>query len=167
MLELADAHGKPVVVHDREAHDEVIAELQSWAQRQSDGGAAAKVDGRPRGVLHCFSGDAHLAAAAERLDMLCSFAGTVTFPRSEPIREAAAGVTERGYVVETDAPFLAPVPHRGRPNLPGYVAATAAAVAALRQEEPAAVARASTANARRLFGLPDPAGGDRVAPGPG
>jgi TatD DNase family protein len=152
MLELAAAHGKPVVVHDRDAHDEVLAELST--------GDPAPVPGR--GVLHCFSGDAALARAAGRLGMVCSFAGTVTFPRAEGVREAARTVPDGGYVVETDAPFLAPVPFRGRTNQPAYVGATAAAVAVLRGEAPEEVARSSTATARRLFGLPDPRGGDHL-----
>jgi TatD DNase family protein len=151
MLELATAHGKPVVIHDRDAHDDVVAEL-----RDAFGGGELT----DRGVMHCFSGDAALARTAGELGMVCSFAGTVTYPRADGIREAARTVAETGYVVETDAPFLAPVPHRGRPNQPAYVAATAAAVAGLRGEPTAEVARSATATARRLFGLPDPAGGD-------
>jgi TatD DNase family protein len=153
MLELAAAHGKPVVIHDRDAHEDVVAEL-----RDAFGGGELT----DRGVLHCFSGDAALARTAGELGMVCSFAGTVTYPRTDGIREAARSVGEGGYVVETDAPFLAPVPHRGRPNQPAYVAATAAAVAGLRGEPTAEVARSATATARRLFGLPDPAGGDHL-----
>jgi TatD DNase family protein len=153
MLELAAAHGKPVVIHDRDAHEDVVAEL-----RDAFGGDELT----DRGVLHCFSGDAALARTAGELGMVCSFAGTVTYPRTDGIREAARSVGEGGYVVETDAPFLAPVPHRGRPNQPAYVAATAAAVAGLRGEPTAEVARSATATARRLFGLPDPAGGDHL-----
>jgi TatD DNase family protein len=153
MLELAAAHGKPVVIHDRDAHEDVVAELRDAF------GVGELTD---RGVLHCFSGDAALARTAGELGMVCSFAGTVTYPRTDGIREAARSVGEGGYVVETDAPFLAPVPHRGRPNQPAYVAATAAAVAGLRGEPTAEVARSATATARRLFGLPDPAGGDHL-----
>lgn len=151
MLELAATHEKPIVVHDRDAHDDVVAELR-----------AAPGPRTPRGVLHCFSGDAALARAAAELEMICSFAGTVTYPRTHGIREAARTVADGGYVVETDAPFLAPVPHRGRPNQPAYVAATAAAVADLRGEAAADVAESASATARRLFGLPDPGGGDHL-----
>jgi TatD DNase family protein len=152
MLELAAGHGRPVVIHDREAHDDVLAELVA--------GAGAPATGR--GVLHCFSGDAGLARSAGELGMVCSFAGTVTFPRAEGIRAAARLVPDGGYVVETDAPFLAPVPFRGRTNQPAYVSATVAAVAALRGETSAVVAHSSTVAARRLFGLPDPGGGDHL-----
>ena len=151
MLELAATHGKPVVVHDREAHDEVLAAL----------------DDAPgvRGVMHCFSGDASFAQRCVDRGMVLSFAGTVTFPRSEDIQGAAATAPDEAFVVETDAPFLAPVPYRGRPNQPAYVAATCAAVAALRGVDPSTAARQSTENARRLFALPDPAGGDRLGAG--
>jgi TatD DNase family protein len=153
MLELAATHAKPIVVHDRDAHDDVVAELRD---------AFGAGDHADRGVLHCFSGDAALARTAAGLGMVCSFAGTVTYPRTDGIRDAARTVGEGGYVVETDAPFLAPVPHRGRPNQPAYVAATAAAVAGLRGEPAAVVARSATATSRRLFGLPDPGGGDHL-----
>lgn len=153
MLELAGDCGKPVVVHDRDAHDDVVAELEAGLRGPTGAGH------RPRGVFHCFSGGPELVADAHRLGMLCSFAGTVTYPRTELIQAAARAVGPDAHVVETDAPFLAPVPHRGRPNLPGYVADTAAAVARLRDEAPGAVRARSTANARRLFDLPA-AGGD-------
>lgn len=148
MLELAREHGKPVVVHDRDAHDEVLAAID-------------EVPG-VRGAMHCFSGDAAFAAECTRRGFLCSFAGTVTFPRSDGIKAAASTVGEEWLVVETDAPFLAPVPYRGRTNQPGYVAATCAAVARLRNADAAALARTATANTRRLFGLPAPDGGDVI-----
>lgn len=140
MLELAVEHDKPVVIHDRDAHDEVLAALDD-------------VPG-VRGVMHCFSGDAAFAAACVERGLLCSFAGTVTFPNSGGIQAAAASVGDDWLVVETDAPFLAPVPYRGRANQPGYVAATCAAVAKLRGASPDALARTATTNARRLFALP-------------
>jgi TatD DNase family protein len=140
MLELAAAHKKPVVVHDRDAHGEVIA-----AMRDQPG---------VRGVMHCFSGDADFARACIACGYVISLAGIITFPRSDAQQAAAREVGEEDYVVETDSPFLAPVPHRGRPNLPGYVAATAAAVAALRGIDEHAVRSQTTATARRVFGLP-------------
>ena len=151
MLELAVAHDRPVVVHDREAHAEVLA-------------AFDEVPG-VRGVMHCFSGDAVFAAECVRRGFVCSFAGTVTYPRSDGIQAAAASVGDEWFVVETDAPFLAPAPYRGRSNEPAYVAATTAAVARLRGADAAATAQSATRNARRLFGLPDPSGGDRLGAG--
>ncbi len=140
MLELAAEFDKPVVVHDRDAHDEVLEALD-------------EVPG-VRGVMHCFSGDAGFAERCVARGLMCSFAGVVTFPRSEGIQAAAAGIGDEWLLVETDAPFLAPVPHRGRTNQPAYVAATCAAVARLRNADAAHVAAVAAANARRLFGLP-------------
>ena len=140
MLDLAAAHGKPTVVHDRDAHAEVLALIIEYPA--------------VGGVMHCFSGDAGFAARCVAAGYLISFSGIVTFPRSEPQQEAARRVGPADYVVETDSPFLAPVPFRGRPNLPAHVAATAAAVARLRGEDEQVVRATTTANARRLFGLP-------------
>ncbi len=139
MLEMARAHSLPAVVHDREAHREVLAAID-------------RVPG-VTGVMHCMSGDAEHAGRSRQRGFLVSFAGTVTFPRSEPIREAARTVAADGYVVETDTPFLAPVPHRGRGNTPAFLPATAAVLATLRASDLGTVARETTANARRLFGL--------------
>jgi TatD DNase family protein len=140
MLDLAAAHHKPVVVHDRDAHEEVLSALVLHPD--------------VRGVMHCFSGDAAFAQRCIAAGFIISFSGIITFPRSEPQQAAVRAVGGSDYVVETDSPFLAPVPHRGRPNLPGYVAATAAAVATLRSADEQLVRAQSTASARRLFGLP-------------
>jgi TatD DNase family protein len=140
MLELARSHDKPVVVHDRDAHDEVLAAIAAHP------GVC--------GVMHCFSGDAAFARACVAAGYTISFSGIVTFPRSDAQQGAASAIGDDDYVVETDSPFLAPVPHRGRPNLPGYVAATAAAVARLRGVEDSLVRAQTTATARRLFRLP-------------
>jgi TatD DNase family protein len=140
MLELARTHDKPVVVHDRDAHAEVLDAIREHPH--------------VRGVMHCFSGDAALARSCVAAGYAISFSGIVTFARSEAQQAAASSVGDDDYVVETDSPFLAPVPHRGRPNLPGYVAATAAAVAVLRGVEDSLVRAQTTATARRLFRLP-------------
>ncbi|MHB8718124.1 MAG: TatD family hydrolase [Candidatus Dormibacteria bacterium] len=140
MLDLAAAHAKPAIVHDRDAHQQTLALLRAHPEVS--------------GVMHCFSGDAGFAAECISAGWAVSFSGIVTFPRSEAIQEAARRVPAGAYVVETDAPFLAPVPHRGRANQPAYVADTAAAVAGLRGEAVEAVRRDTTAAARQLFGLP-------------
>lgn len=139
MLELARSHDMPAVIHDRESHAEVLA----------------AVDAVPgvRGVMHCFSGDVAHARLCRERGFLVSFAGNVTFPKNLAIQEAAREVDDLGYLVETDSPFLTPVPHRGRSNCPAYVAFTALAVARLRGADAAAVAQSTTANARRLFSL--------------
>ena len=160
MLELAADVRKPVVVHDRDAHADTLEALREGLRTVANGRDPLE---EPRGVLHCFSAGAAMAAHAARLGMIASFAGTITFPRSEETQGAVRSVDARGYVVETDAPFLAPVPHRGRTNLPGYVADTAAAVAKLRGVDASNVSEQSTATARRLFALPPAAGANRVA----
>ncbi len=112
MMELAQTHAKPVAVHDRDAHAEVLEVI--LAHRGV------------RGVMHCFSGDEAFAQQCVDAGYAISFSGIVTFPRSEAHATAAAAVGEHDYVVETDSPFLAPFPTVDAPNLPGYVAATAA-----------------------------------------
>jgi len=139
MLELADAHAKPVLVHDRDSHDEVLTALQQHP--------------RVRGVMHCFTGDAEYATRCADIGFLISFSGIVTFPNAEPIKEAARAVGDDGFVVETDSPFLSPVPYRGRVNLPERVAVTAAALASLRGVAELVVREQTTANARELLGI--------------
>jgi TatD DNase family protein len=142
MLELAQDAAKPVLIHDRDAHPEVLA-------------AVGATPGA-HGVMHCFSGDATHAKRCADLGFIASFSGIVTFPRSDPIQEAARAVADDGFVVETDSPFLSPAPQRGRVNLPERVAITAAAVARLRGAGVDQVRAASTRTARRVLGLPLP-----------
>ena len=140
MLDLAGRAGKPVVVHDRLAHDAVLEEL----------------DARPPVgvVMHCFSGGPALVRACAERGFVCSFAGTVTFRNAGELREAVQAVPAGLLAVETDAPFLAPEPHRGRRNEPALLPATLALVAALRGECADTVARAATATVEAVFRLP-------------
>ena len=140
MLELARDAGKPVLIHDRDAHDEVLA-------------AVAGVPGS-RGVMHCFSGDAAFARRCADQGFIASFSGIVTFPRADNIQDAARSVANDGFVVETDSPFLNPVPERGKPNLPERVALTAAAVARLREAPEAEIRGVTTETAHRVLGIP-------------
>jgi TatD DNase family protein len=142
MLELARDAAKPVLIHDRDAHAEVLD----------------AVDRVPasRGIMHCFSGDAAFAQACAARGFIASFSGIVTFPRSEPIQEAARTVSADGFVVETDSPFLSPAPERGKPNLPERVAITAAAVARLRGMTVEEVRAATTETAHRVLGITTP-----------
>lgn len=142
MLELAGDAGRPVLIHDRDAHDEVLA-------------AVGEVPGS-RGVMHCFSGDAAFARRCAQSGFVASFSGIVTFPRAEGIQDAARTVAADGFVVETDSPFLSPVPERGKPNLPGRVAITAAAVARLRDVPVEEVRAATTRTAHRILGIATP-----------
>jgi TatD DNase family protein len=145
-LDLAVDLDLPVIIHCRDAAAPMLAELNS---RRAAGRC-------PRGVMHCWGGTPEEMEGFLELDLYISFSGTVTFPRAEATHECARRVPADRFLVETDCPFLAPVPRRGQRNEPAYVAAVAARVAELRGETLAEVARLSTANAVRLFALPDP-----------
>lgn len=137
----------PLVVHLRDRDD---AEQPDGAITDAFtllGRAAAGVTV----ILHCFSAPSRAAEAAEQ-GWYCSFAGNVTFPRSDALREAAAAIPESLLLVETDAPFLAPQPLRGKPNAPANVVATAAAVAEARGVEYERLERCVEANAERALG---------------
>ena len=149
-LEWAHELSLPVVVHDRDAHQDVLAILR---------GAAPLPRG---GVMHCYSGDRAMAEACLELGMYISVAGPVTFPKATGLRELAAVLPLERLLVETDCPYLTPVPHRGQRNEPAYVAYTARAVAALRREDDETALAAMWANADRLFwagGLTVPSNG--------
>ena len=143
-LDLAVELDLPVIVHCREAAAPLLAELRP---RHAAGTC-------PRGVMHCWGGTPEEMEAFLELGFHISFSGTVTFPRSESIQACARRVPSDRYLVETDCPFLAPAPRRGKRNEPANVAAVALRVAELRGESLEQVARTSTANAVRLFGLP-------------
>lgn len=139
-LALARELRRPVVVHTREAEDDTRAMVE-----------AAGRDG-VIGVLHCYTGSAALAEAALASGWFVSFSGIVTFKRwtgDDVIRL----VPDDRLLVESDAPYLAPVPHRGKRNEPAWVSLTAARVAAVRGSDPAAIGTLTASNARRLFGL--------------
>ncbi len=143
-LELAREAGKPVIIHTREAWADTLAILrQYWAESS------------PPCVMHCFSGGPEQARECLELGFVLSFAGVVTFPKALRVQEAARAAPSDRLLVETDAPYLAPVPHRGRRNEPAYVAHTAARVAELRGEPLEELAEAITANFRRIF-RPEP-----------
>jgi TatD DNase family protein len=141
-LRLAREVHLPVIVHSREADAETADILE-----QEGAGEAG-------GVIHCFTGGLELARRALDLGFLISFSGIVAFPRSETIQQVARDVPLDRLLVETDAPFLAPPPHRGRRNEPAFVAEVARRVAALRGVPAEVVGRAALANFRRLFRLP-------------
>ena len=131
--------GLPVIIHTREATDDTFRILR-------EAGA-----GRVRGVFHCFTGDDAMARAAFDLDFYLSFAGIVTFPRAETIRAVAKVAPAGRFLTETDAPYLAPVPHRGRRNEPAYVADVVAKLAEIRGATVADVAAQVTGNFKTLF----------------
>jgi TatD DNase family protein len=151
-LDLAARVGKPVLVHDRDAHDEVTIMLTGWP------GPAGR---RLRGVLHCFSGDAAMAGTLAASGYLVSFALPVTFRSAAGPREAVAALPADAILIETDAPWLGPGPDRR--NEPTTVLRVAAEVARLRGGEPQAVARAAAAALERLLDLPTQQAGTGLA----
>jgi len=146
-LRLAQEHDLPVVIHERECQADILASLRAAVQR-----------GPLRGIQHSFSGDEAYAEACLELGLSISFSGMVTFKKSEELREVAARIPADRLLVETDSPYLSPHPHRGqRPNEPALVVHTAACVAEARGISLAELAKLTTANACRLFGIAPPA----------
>jgi TatD DNase family protein len=131
----ADAH-KPIVIHTREAWDDTLAQIDSLPHG---------------GIMHCFTGD--LAQAREALDrgFHLSFGGVLTFPKAESLRQAAALAPDDRILIETDCPYLAPVPHRGKRNEPAFVIETARRLAQVRNTTPERIAELTTQNFDRLF----------------
>jgi len=143
-LDLAVELDLPVIIHCRDA---AAAMLELFVSRARQGGI-------PRGVMHCWGGTPAEMEAFLAHGLYISFSGTVTFPKAEATHQCARQVPPHRYLVETDCPFLAPVPRRGKRNEPAFVATVAARVAELRGETLEQVAATSTANAARLFNLP-------------
>jgi len=138
-IEIAKQVGKALVIHDRDAHADVLAILAA--------------DGAPDQVIfHCYSGDAELAARCAAAGYLLSFAGTVTFANAAELREAAAVTPAELLLAETDAPFLAPSPNRGKSNTPAQVAHTIRALAAAKQMDVAKLCAVIEATGERVFG---------------
>lgn len=142
-IRAAHRHDLALVIHSRSAWDDTFSVL-----------AAEGVPART--VFHCFTGGVAEAERCLEAGAQLSFSGIVTFKNADDVRAAAAACPAGRYLVETDAPFLAPVPHRGRPNEPAFVPLVGAAVAATRGEDPATVEAASSRTAAALFRLPDP-----------
>lgn len=139
-LEAARHCGKPVIVHTRAARADTLSLLREAALPQA-------------GVLHCFTEDWEMAKAALDLGFYISLSGIVTFRNAEALRDVARRVPADRLLVETDAPYLAPVPHRGKPNLPQYVREVAEFIAELRGIGFESFAEQTTSNFRRLFPL--------------
>jgi TatD DNase family protein len=138
-IDIAKQVGKPLVIHDRDAHADVLAILAA--------------DGAPEQVIfHCFSGDAELAERCVQAGYLLSFAGTITFGNAGELRAAAAITPAELVLAETDAPFLAPAPNRGKSNTPAQVANTIRAIAAAKQMDVAKLCAVIEATGERVFG---------------
>jgi TatD DNase family protein len=140
-IAMAHALDKTLVIHDRDAHDDVLAMLDEHGVPQ-------------RTVLHCFSGDADFARACLDRGAYLSFAGTVTFKNAQPLRDALAVAPLDRILVETDAPFLTPMPHRGRPNASYLVPTTVRAMAAVRGVGLGDLCEAIDSNTDAAFGGP-------------
>jgi TatD DNase family protein len=140
-IHLAHDHELPLVIHSRSAWDETFAILRT--------------EGVPaRTVFHCFTGGVQEAEIALALDTQLSFSGIVTFQSAQELQAAAVICPLDRMLVETDSPYLAPVPHRGKQNTPAYVALVGKAVAALKGVSADVVAAATTANACSFYGIP-------------
>jgi TatD DNase family protein len=140
-IELAEGAGLPLSIHTREAEEHTV-EILSASCRKDEG---------LRGVMHCFTGSKWLAQAAVALGFMISFSGVVTFKNAEALREIASELPADRILVETDSPYLAPIPYRGKRNEPAFVVTTARFVARLRGVEPEEFARQTSENFRRLF----------------
>ncbi|HKJ05093.1 MAG TPA: TatD family hydrolase [Geopsychrobacteraceae bacterium] len=142
-IRLAKEVGKPIIVHDRDAHDEVLQML-----REEN---AASVGG----VLHCFSGDLKMARACIELGFYLSFPGTITYPKNEEVRDIVRAISIDRMLVETDCPYLSPQKFRGKRNEPAYVRYTAEKIAEVKSLSIEDVARVTSRNAFDLFGIGD------------
>jgi TatD DNase family protein len=144
-LELALSADLPVIIHSRQAHDAVLDILESRPHR-------------PTGVLHSFDGPLATARRALDLGLCISFTGVLTYPNAEGLRQVASQLPLDRILLETDCPYLAPQPYRGKRNEPAYVVAVAETLAQLHQIPLADVARITSESARRLFRLGDAGG---------
>lgn len=145
-LRMGRETGLPVVIHTREADGDTIAVLR---EAREQGGAPLS------GVVHCFSGDYSLAKQVLDLGLHISFTGVITFPKAEPLREVMKKIPLERVLLETDCPYLSPVPFRGKRNEPARVVHVAETVAQVLGRAVDEVARITTENAVRLFRLPE------------
>jgi len=141
-LRLADEWGLPVIVHTRDADEATLRVLDETPWRGEG----------LRGVIHCFTGGKAFAAQLLERQFAISFSGIVTFRNADLLRESAAGVPDERLLIETDAPFLAPVPKRGQRNEPAFVAHVAECLAAVRGTTPERIAELTRQNAQAMFG---------------
>ena len=141
----------PLIIHDRDAHDRIMAILKEEKAHEVGG------------VLHCFSGDLDMALECIEMGFKISIPGTVTYPANEALREVVRGVKIEQLMVETDAPYLTPVPHRGKRNEPAFVRFAAERIAAVKGLSPEDVGRITSFNTRKLFGIEQLAAEETIA----
>ncbi len=142
--ELASEQKLPVIVHSREADEDTLKVLRAYAAQCSFREVF--------GVLHCFTGTMDFAERLMEIGFMISFSGIVSFSTADALRRVAASIPADRLLIETDSPYLAPVPHRGKRNEPAFVKDVALALANARGEDVESVAAVTTANAKRLFG---------------
>ena len=140
LLRLAADSDLPVIVHNRDAHQDTMAILKQHA-------------GQLRGVMHCFSGDIAFADDCIQMGLYISFTGPITYPKSHELRDVVAHVPEDRFFVETDCPYLTPQFKRGERNEPSYVKAVAKKIAEIRRVTLPEIERLTTSNARAMFGI--------------
>jgi len=141
-VDMARRHNLTIISHVRDAHADAISILKETAAHEL------------RGIVHCFTGDAEDARRYLELDQYLSFSGILTFRNAEPVREAARFAPMDRILIETDAPYLAPIPHRGKRNEPAYVLETLRLLAELKGISPETMARQTWLNSERAFALP-------------
>jgi TatD DNase family protein len=141
-LELAKERNLPVVIHNRSAEADLLEILRTQADRP-----------RPWGVMHCFGGDEKFACECLEIGLFISYTGILTFKNAEPLRAVAKQVPLDQVMLETDAPYLAPIPHRGQRNEPAFVPHIAEVLAGIKGVPVAEVARITTDTAQRFFRL--------------
>ncbi len=141
-LDLSKSLNLPVIIHDREAHKETLSILNEEKAWETGG------------VIHCFSGDIKMATACVDMGFYISIPGTVTFNNAKTLHGVVKKVPLKNLLIETDAPFLAPVPFRGKRNEPAHVKLVAEKIAQIKNISPEEVAYATTKNAKTLFSLP-------------
>lgn len=143
-IQMAGQVDLPIIIHDRDAHIETVEILSEEAA------------GNLRGVMHCFSGDVEVAKKVLDLGLFISITGVVTFPKAEVVKEVVRYVPLERLLIETDSPFLSPVPYRGKPNEPARVVHVAEEIARIKKVPLEEIAQCTSANARDLFRLPTP-----------
>ncbi|MBD3184232.1 YchF/TatD family DNA exonuclease [Candidatus Poribacteria bacterium] len=139
-IQMALEMDMPIIIHNRDAHKDTLEMLDTYSDSL-------------KGVMHCFSGDVDFADKCIKLGLYVSFAGPVTYPKSDELRRVAAFVPEDSFFLETDCPFLAPQFRRGKRNEPAYVKSIAQKVAEVRRMSFEEVAKIATQNAESLFGV--------------
>ena len=151
-MEIAAARHKPIVIHCRPSNDSTNAWDDTLTMLRDEWARTGL-----GGILHCFTGELRHAQEAIDLGFLISFAGNITFPKAQPIRDAAVALPLDRMLIETDAPFLAPLPNRGKRNEPAWVKEVAMKIAEIRSLDPEEVASRTTSNFGAFFGTEIPA----------